>query len=103
MQATTDVESLRAHAAAILLEAFEACGDSRFKTAHGILMGNRAGRPSVDDTAALAVMAELIASGRARTTQQAARFAARATPGGQDEASAVRRLLTKYKNAVAAE
>lgn len=94
---TVDTDAIRASVAAMLREAFDATGDPRFKTAHGILTGNRAGRPSVDDTAALAIMAELIASGRARTTQQAARWAARSLPGCTSESSVVRRLLAKHK------
>jgi hypothetical protein len=91
---------LRERVATTLLEAFDASGDVRFRIAHGIVTGRRAGRPAVDDGAALEAMRELIASGRARTAQQAARFAARAVLSDISEASTVRRLLSKYKAAL---
>lgn len=95
-----ETDALRERAAAMLHDAFAACGDPRFKIASGIITGRRAGRHAVDDRAALAAMGELLASGRAQTRQQAARFAARATAGGQSEASTVRRLLAKYSAAL---
>ena len=78
-------DEIRERVSEALRDAFAATADFRYWMAAGIVNGRRAGRRVIDDSAALAAMGELIASARAHTIQQAARFAARAMPGGQSE------------------
>lgn len=75
-QANT-LDRLRAETSDFLEYMGSQVNDARFRSAAAMLRGKRAGRPSVDDAAALQQAESYLATGIARTAYEAATFAAR--------------------------
>ena len=72
----TDRADLRAVTADLLASLGRVTGDPRFSHAAGILRGGKAGRPELDDAAALGLARRLIAEGAAKSRRNACEIAA---------------------------
>jgi hypothetical protein len=86
-----------ATAARVLNWCAENGGGGVYRRAAGHVAGGKSGRPAHDDALALAVMDDLLATGRAATVEEAARTVARNLAGEHSALAARKRLAAKYR------
>jgi len=93
----SDPADMQRQVVELLRDAADATGDSRYRTALGVVCGGSPGRPACDDTASLAAMAVMLDARQVDSVGKAARFVARGLPAEHSKQAAAKRLAFKFR------